>query len=68
MTELRLAQVAFLQRLETEGPILVEITPSSPRWLQFLWDKGLIERHNEKRFRITDVGRRALDEHVEATR
>lgn len=66
MTELRLIQVGFLTQLENEGPILVDITPSSPRWLQYLWDKGLIERHNEKRFRITDIGRLALDEDAEA--
>lgn len=52
----------FLRRLENEGPVLVEITPESPQWLQRLYDKGLIEPHPPSRYRITDAGREALEE------
>lgn len=67
MKELRPVQAALLRQMEKEGPVLIKITPNSLLWLQRLWNWGFIERHEPSRFRITDDGRRALDEHVEAS-
>jgi hypothetical protein len=48
----------LLVSLEERGPQVVEVVRSASN--AGLWDRGLIERHGARRFRITEAGREAL--------
>lgn len=68
MTNLGRKQLQMLTFMANDGPQFFDLRPFSPPWAQHLVERGLIERHSPKYWRITDAGRAAIESDLQMTK